>query len=136
MGKPGDVHSRNCRVGRRGEGQRSSFDGSRKLGSALAQEHRELAKRIQIDSTHIGGQSGDFKLPAQPFLWLGFSAFTKRSNYHDYWSGPCLMDRVAGDVWRIGLRQPADDGPVLRQGIQNNVKCGYRFRGLREAGTG
>jgi hypothetical protein len=53
-----------------------------------------------------------------------------------YWSDPCLMDRVAGDVWRIGVRQPVNDGAVLRQRIQNNVKCGYHFRGLREAGAG
>jgi hypothetical protein len=46
------------------------------------------------------------------------------------------MDRVAGDVWRIGVRQPVNDGAVLRQRIQNNVKCGYHFRGLREAGAG
>jgi hypothetical protein len=49
------------------------------LGSALDQENRELAERIQVDRTHIGGQSGDFKLLAQPFLWLSVSAFTKRA---------------------------------------------------------
>jgi hypothetical protein len=54
-----------------------------------------------------------------------------------YWFGSCLLDRVAGngDVWRVGLRQPVNDDAVLRQRIQNDVKCGYRFRGLREAGT-
>jgi hypothetical protein len=34
------------------------------LGSALDQEHGELAERIQIDGRYIGGQSGDFKLLA------------------------------------------------------------------------
>jgi hypothetical protein len=33
------------------------------LGSALDQEHRELAEQIRIDDTYIGEQSGDFKLP-------------------------------------------------------------------------
>jgi len=32
-------------------------------GSALDQEHRELAEQIRIGQTYIGEQSGDFKLP-------------------------------------------------------------------------
>ena len=47
--KPRDAHSRNCRFGRCGEGSDQALMGAGKLGSALDQEHRELAERIQID---------------------------------------------------------------------------------------
>src|SRR5674476_430872 len=51
--------------------------------------------------------------------------------------GPCPVNRVAGngDVWRVGLRKPVNDTAGVRQGIQDNVKCGLRFSGLSEAGT-
>jgi hypothetical protein len=71
--------------------------GCGKLRSALDQEYRELAERIQIDWSHIGRQSRDFKLQlelAQPFFWLGVVTFTKRSNCLYYWFGPYLIDRV------------------------------------------
>jgi hypothetical protein len=55
--------------------------------------HRVPPERIQIDRTHIGRRSGDFKLLARPFPWFDVSTFTKSFNYHT----------VAGDVWRIGL---------------------------------
>jgi hypothetical protein len=129
---PGDVHSRNCELqrnqdARRGEG--SDQAGCGKLGSALDQEHRELAERIQIDWSHVGRQSGDFKLQlelAQPFFWVGVVTFTKRSNCRYYWFGPGPIDRVVGngDVWRIGLRQPVNDGAVLRQ--RNSERCRMR----------
>jgi len=35
------------------------------------------------------------------------------------------MDRVAGDAWRFGLRQPVNHGAV--QGIQNNARCRSRY---------
>jgi hypothetical protein len=60
-------------------GQRSSFEWEQEVGLGTRSTHRELAERIQIDKTHIGGQSGDFKLQlelARPFPWLGISTFT------------------------------------------------------------
>jgi hypothetical protein len=48
------------------------------LGSALDQEQRELAERIQIDWAYIGGQSRDFKLLALPLPWLGIRGFNPK----------------------------------------------------------
>lgn len=103
------------------------------MGSALDQEHRELAEQIRIDQTYIGEQSGDFKLPDGGAVGSGSTACSAKvalliarlQNLHcRFRFGPRLKNRVAGkgDVRRIGMRHL---GAVLRQGIQDNVKCGY-----------
>jgi hypothetical protein len=118
----------------RAAAQRSNFDGYRRLGSALDQEHRELAEQIRIDQTYIGEQSGDFKLPDGGAVGSGSTACSAKvalliarlQNLHcRFRFGPRLKNRVAGkgDVRRIGMRRL---GAVLRQGIQDNVKCGYQ----------
>ena len=100
---------------------------------ALDQEHRKLAEQIRIDQTYIGEQSGDFKLPDGGAVGSGSTACSAKvalliarlQNLHcRFRFGPRLKNRVAGkgDVRRIGMRHP---GAVLRQGIQDNVKCGY-----------
>jgi hypothetical protein len=73
--KPGDVHSRNCRVGRRGEGSDQALIGAGGWARHSIKNTQRAGRTDPIDQVHVGGPSGDFKLQlglAHPFLLLAF----------------------------------------------------------------
>lgn len=90
------------------------------MGSALAQEHRGLANRIQIDSIHIGGQVAISS--CWPYLSLEAGSWGGEFNPE---FGPQKGDVVIKEHWaQSGFANTDLDLQLKQHGIQKNVLVG------------
>jgi hypothetical protein len=91
--KPDDIHSRNCRVGYRGEGSHQAL-----MGAGSWVRHSVNNEQSWPNGSRSTELTWEGKV-AISSCWLNLS-LARRLNL------PCHIDRVArfGDAWRTGLR--------------------------------